>query len=136
MFTSGAPPPEPIVIEPQEAGPPLFLLNSALLLPQGADTYSGTGVASSGFLLGAAGPPGAPTTYTLKFDTPGSYEYSSPLALLSQVDGINVIAAPAAPTPPSVGDAGVPPLVGSLAGLVGIILVLGGGYLARRRLRP
>jgi 6-phosphogluconolactonase (cycloisomerase 2 family) len=40
-----------------------------------------------------------------------------------------------APTPPSVGDARASPLVGSLAGLLGIILVLGGGYLVRRRVR-
>ena len=37
--------------------------------------------------------------------------------------------------PPSVGDARVTPLVGSLAGLLGTILVLGGGYLVRRLVR-
>ena len=132
MFTSGAQPPEFLVVEEQENAPPLFLLNSALLPPQGTDTYSGTGVTSSGFMLGGAGPPGAPTTYTLKFDTPGSYDYSSVVGLPFQVGRINVVAAPA---PPSVGDATVPPFVGTLAGLVGIVLVLGGVHLVRRRVR-
>ena len=113
IFTSGAPPPEFLLVEPQEAGPPLFLLNSALLPPQGGDTCPGTGVASSGFLLGCAGPPGAPTTYTLRFDTPGSYDYSSPIALPFQVGRINVVGAP---TPPSVGDARMSPLMGSVSG--------------------
>ena len=132
MFTSGAPVPDFIVVEPRQNAPPLFLLNPALLPPQGGNTYSGSGVVSSGLLLGAAGPPGAPTTFTLKFDTPGSYNYSSPFGMGFQVGRINVLAAP---TPPSVGDARVPPLMGSLAGLLGIILVLGGGYLVRKRLR-
>ncbi len=35
--------------------------------------------------------------------------------------------------PPSVGDTRVTPLVGSLVGIFGLVLVLGGGYLVRRQ---
>lgn len=71
-FTSGGAPPELILIEPQEGGPPKVVLNPDVLAVAGGPVYSGSGYVNSGVLDEAAG---LPTTFELTFDTPGEYEY-------------------------------------------------------------
>ena len=71
-FTSGATPAEALLFEPKEAGPPDLVFNPVMAAPSGGSTYSGTGVFNSGLLSGP------PSTYSLTFDTPGSYQYLWP----------------------------------------------------------
>jgi hypothetical protein len=54
---------------------PVIALNPLVWSPFGGDTYSGTGIASSGVRFGEQGPAGRPTSYSLTFDTPGVYNY-------------------------------------------------------------
>jgi plastocyanin len=72
-FNPLPPDPEPILPEPQEVGPPLLLLNPAILLsvkPTGI--YDPSQYFNSG-LIGLA--TGGGTAWSLTFDEPGSYEY-------------------------------------------------------------
>lgn len=71
-FTSGEAPPELILIETKEGGPPTLVLNPEIVPPAGGPIYSGSGYVNSGVLDEAAG---LPTTFELSFDTPGEYEY-------------------------------------------------------------
>ena len=81
MFTSGEEPPEPFVPVPD--GSDRLMLNPQDAFPSrlpGApvETYSGSGFYNSGGLSKEAqGPPGTPPndTFSLTFDTPGTYEY-------------------------------------------------------------
>lgn len=74
-FTSGGPDQELVVPEPQPAGPPKLVLNPDVLAPAGQGTYSGTGYFNSGFLWGTNAPIPGPRTYSLTFDTLGTFEY-------------------------------------------------------------
>ena len=81
-FTSGEGPPEPFLPVPG-GSPGQLMLNPQDAFPSrppGApvETYSGTGFFNSGGLSKEAqGPPGTPPndTFSLTFDTPGTYEY-------------------------------------------------------------
>ncbi len=64
-FLSGTKPPEPFA--PQKGGRVLF--NPRVFFPQGGKSYSGSGFASSGFLMGRE------KSYTLTFTQPGRYTY-------------------------------------------------------------
>jgi plastocyanin len=64
--------PEDVLVEQFADGSPKFVQSPLTFLPQGGDTWSGTGWVNSGF-MGFI--PGMPTEYTLTFDTPGDYTY-------------------------------------------------------------
>jgi plastocyanin len=74
-LTSGAKDPDLVVALPQQSGPPKLILNPQVLLPAGGSTYAGQGFFSSGFVAGTQDPAPGPRTYSLKFSTPGTYEY-------------------------------------------------------------
>jgi plastocyanin len=74
-FLSGGQEPELVVVEPQENGPPKFVLNPVVQNPAGGKVYSGKGYFNSGIIWGTMVPlPGA-RNYSLTFDTPGDYSY-------------------------------------------------------------
>jgi plastocyanin len=74
-FTSGDPVPEFVLTEPQQSGPPKLVLNPKVAAPAGSDTYSGSGYVNSGVIWGTEVPIPGPRTYSLIFDTPGTYDY-------------------------------------------------------------
>jgi len=74
-LTSGQAEPKDILVEPQASGPPKLVFNPVVLAPAGGATYSGTGYFNSGLLQGTQSPAPGPRTYSLVFDTPGTYEY-------------------------------------------------------------
>ena len=82
-FLSGAEAPEYLLVEHKVFAdgslnvrdPPTIALNAEVFAASGGDTYSGSGVFNSGVLFGEHGPDGRPTTYSLRFDTPGTYQY-------------------------------------------------------------
>jgi plastocyanin len=75
-FTSGQEEPELVLVENQTAGPPKLILNPEALAPAGKGTYSGKGYFNSGFIWGTKEPTSGPRTYSLTFDTPGTYKYT------------------------------------------------------------
>jgi plastocyanin len=74
-FLSGDQEPELILIEPQQMGPPKFVLNPVVQMPAGGKVYNGTGYFNSGAIWGKMVPIPGPQNYTLTFDKPGTYEY-------------------------------------------------------------
>jgi plastocyanin len=131
-FTSGErEAPEFLLVEPQEAGPPNLVINPEAAAPAGGNVYSGTGFFNSGLLFGADGPPGLPTSYALTFDKAGSYEYICLIHTPFMTGTIDVSPI----LPPGVGGFIVTPLIGSLVGATGLVSLLGGAYLLRRRTR-
>jgi plastocyanin len=74
-FLSGGKEPDPFLVEPQQMGPPKFVLNPAVQMPAGGKVYSGKGYFNSGTIWGTMVPLPGPNSYALTFDTPGSYKY-------------------------------------------------------------
>ncbi|MDQ3045804.1 MAG: plastocyanin/azurin family copper-binding protein [Chloroflexota bacterium] len=70
-FLGGEAPPEFVLVEGGEAGPPTFVQNPLVSNPTEATTFSGTGYINSGILASDL----PTTTYELTFDTPGTYSY-------------------------------------------------------------
>jgi plastocyanin len=98
-FTSGGQEPELVLTEPQQSGPPKLVLNPEVLAPAGGTTYSGRGYFNSGLIWGTEVPIPGPRTYSLTFDTPGTYNYicvlHDPLGMVGQVTVLAQGAAPA-----------------------------------------
>ena len=139
-FLSGAEAPEYLLVEHKVFAdgslnvrdPPTIAVNPEVFEPSGSDTYSGSGVFNSGVLFGEQGPPGRPTTYSLSFDTPGTYRYHCLMHGPVMSGTITVAgAALAPPALPSVGDGSMPALVG-LAAAASALLLLGAGVLVVR----
>jgi plastocyanin len=74
-FLSGGKEPDLFLVEPQQRGPPKFVLNPIVQMPAGGKVYSGKGYFNSGVLWGTTVPLPGPSSYALTFDTPGNYEY-------------------------------------------------------------
>jgi plastocyanin len=74
-FLSGGKEPELVLVEPQQRGPPKFVLNPVVLMPAGGKVYNGTDYFNSGVIWGTMVPLPGPQNYTLTFDTPGTYKY-------------------------------------------------------------
>ena len=126
-------PPEFFLIEPQAAGPPNLVFNPEAVAPAGGNIYSGSGFFSSGMLFGPSGPPG-PTSYSLTFDTPGTFMYMC-LVHGPLMRGSITVEAPPSALAPSVGDVAPSPWMLMAAGLVGLGLMTGGAYVMVRRAR-
>ncbi len=86
-FTSGSQEPELVLSEPQQAGPPKLILNPEALAPAGGGTYSGTGYFNSGFLWGVSTPIPGPRSYSLTFDTLGTFQYTCILHYMMGMQG-------------------------------------------------
>ena len=139
-FLSGAEAPEYLLVEHKVFAdgslnvrdPPTIAVNSEVFELSGGDTYSGSGVFNSGVLFGEQGPPGRPTTYSLRFDTPGAYHYHCLMHGPVMSATITVTGAALAPELPSVGDDSVPVLVG-IAAAASALLICGGVLVVRWR---
>ena len=85
--------PEALLVEPQTAGPPKIYLNSDIALPGGSSKYSGSGVYSSGILVGPEDPPQAgAASYSLTFSQPGRFEYICAFHYHNGMDGRVIVA--------------------------------------------
>ena len=128
----------PIFGDGPDAPPTGLALNPAILPPSGEGAYSGEGFFSSGVLNNpdAPGPPGAPSTYSLSFDTAGTYDYLCLIHGPIMSGSITVVApapAPVAEPPATGGIVLLTPLTGAAAGVLGISMIIGGGLVIRRR---
>ena len=130
-FHAPAPPPEFIIPEPQAAGPPLLTFNPEVLAPAGGTTYSGSGYFNSGLLLGRDGPPDGPTSYSLTFDKPGTFDY---ICLVHGPIMVGTITVGGGGLP-SVGGSAPTLLMGVMTALVGLVMLTGGGVVIARRVR-
>ena len=74
-FLGGDEPPDLVMPEPQEGGPPRLIINPAVVGRAGGPVYGGTGYANSGTMGADFAPFTGLTTYELTFDTPGEYLY-------------------------------------------------------------
>lgn len=74
-FLSGGKEPDLVLVEPQQRGPPKFVLNPVVQMPAGNMTYGGKGYFNSGIIWGMMVPLPGPNSYNLTFNTPGSYKY-------------------------------------------------------------
>jgi plastocyanin len=140
-FTSGDAVPEFILTEPQQSGPPKLVINPQVAAPAGGDTYSGTGYFNSGLIWGTKVPIPGPRTYSLVFDTPGTYDYVCVIHdEIGMVGTITVLAgsdASQASTPsqlPVTGGPGTPPGPWWLL-IVGAGVLVGGMLLVTMRRR-
>ena len=115
--------PEVLSVVPQPAGPPKAYFNSDVLLPVGDSDYSGSGLYSSGLLVGPEDPPAlGVSTYSLTFTQPGRFEYICAVHYHNGMDGRVIVAdntggVPGMPTTGS-GSDNTLPLLALLAGLV------------------
>jgi plastocyanin len=139
-FVSGGTEPELVLPQQQPSGPPNLILNPDVLNPAGGSTYSGQGYFNSGFMWGTEVPLPGPRTYSLVFDTPGTYDYMcvlhDPLGMVGTVTVLAAQAAPAA-TPSSLpttgGPGGIAPGWWILVAAGGVALAAGLGLAALRR---
>jgi len=74
-FLSGGDEPDLFLMEPQQKGPPKFVLNPIVQAHAGGKVYSGKGYFNSGVVWGEMVPLPGPSSYALTFDTPGIYDY-------------------------------------------------------------
>lgn len=74
-FLSGGKEPDLVLVEPQQRGPPKFVLNPVVQIPAGDKVYSGKGYFNSGAIWGTLLPLPGPSSYNLTFDTIGTYKY-------------------------------------------------------------
>jgi plastocyanin len=65
--------PEDVLFVESEAGPPKIYQNNDTFLPQGGNTFSGTGYVNSGWI--GIPPLGLPMEWSCTFDAPGEYTY-------------------------------------------------------------
>ena len=83
--------PEALIVEPQPAGPPKLYFNTTVALPSGTTDYAGSGLYSSGIIVGTEDPPEAGAQgYALTFSQPGRFEYICGLHYHNGMDG-NVV---------------------------------------------
>lgn len=140
-FLSGAEAPDYLLVEHKVFAdgslnvrdPPTIALNAEVFEPSGGDTYSGSGIVNSGVLFGELGPPGRPTIYSLKFDTPGTYTYQCLMHGPVMSGTVTVTGPPPAPLLPSVGDGSLPALAGIAAAASLMLLTCGGVLVVRWR---
>jgi len=65
-FLSGGNEPDLVLVEPQQRGPPKFVLNPVMQMPAGGKVYSGKGYFNSGAIWGTVVPlPGPAATISL-----------------------------------------------------------------------
>jgi plastocyanin len=138
-FLSGAEQPDYFLVERllfadgsiNQRDPPVIALNPVVWAPSGGDTYSGpdSGFVSSGVLFGEQGPAGRPTSYSLTFDTPGTFNYVC-LMHGPRMSGIITVADILLP---ATGGAAPSTRMLLAAGVAGITLMLAGGLLMLRR---
>jgi plastocyanin len=140
-FNSGQTEPMDILAEPQASGPPKLVFNPVVLAPAGGATYSGTGYFNSGLLQGTQSPAPGPRSYSLAFDTPGTYEYICVLHDGMGMNGHITVVAQGAPIALPVTGGSLPfgglVTTGMLAlAALAIAAIVSGLLITRRQLRP
>lgn len=133
-LVSGGEEPALALAEAQPAGPPKMVLNPQVLAPSGGPVYSGKGYFNSGFIFGTKAPQPGPRSYTLTFDTPGSYEYICVLHDMMGMSGMITVVAQGAslttnPAPAPAAQAQLPKAGGEPAGQSSLTLLLAGSLL-------
>jgi len=63
-------------VQPQQQGPPKFLINPRVAAPTPQKTYAGAGYVNSGILFAPGTPGNPPTSYALTFTKRGTYTYT------------------------------------------------------------
>jgi plastocyanin len=134
-LSSGGKEPDLFLVEPQQSGPPKLVLNPVVLAPAGGPVYSGKDYFNSGFIWGTKDPTPGPRSYTLKFDTPGTYEFycvlHDPMGMSGHVTVLPAGAQSAAPAQlPTTGGA-AQGAGGALAAMaIGLGLLVGGLFVS------
>ena len=136
FLPEGQDPPPFIIPEPQDAGPPNLVLNTAVLDPAGGGVFDPDEFFNSGlrFNPNVPPPPGfaSGATYSLTFNEQGTFMYVCTLHVDQGMIGLINVGRPR-PTPPIVGDAVPSTVTIVIAGFLGMGLVASGGLLLRRR---
>lgn len=121
--------PDAFIIQPQPAGPPRVFLNGLAAVPVGPNVHTGTGLYTSGNIVGPEDPPDqGVSSYSLTFSQPGRFEYICAYHYSNGMDGAVVVAARTGETPG--GDGSIPgmPTTGNGDSTM-LILVLASGLL-------
>jgi plastocyanin len=119
-LSSGGKEPDLFLTEPQQAGPPKVVVNPVVLAPAGGPTYSGKDYFNSGWIWGTQDPFPGPRSYTLKFDTPGTYEFYCVLHDPMGMSG-HITVLPAGAMAPAAAPAQLPTTGGAAQGLGGAL---------------
>lgn len=123
-------------VEPQEFGPPNFVFNPAAFDEAGSADFDPDEIQNSGirFAPHVSPPPGFATgdSYSLNFKEEGTYSYICSLHFPQGMGGTITVRAPFV-IPPSVGGYAPGVSVGIIAGAIGLLLLVGGAFLLRRR---
>ena len=127
-----------IQVEPQEFGPPNFLMNPAAFDEAGGRDFDPGAIQNSGirFAPHVSPPPGFATgeSYSLNFKEEGTYTYICSLHFPQGMGGTITVKVPFV-IPPSVGGYAPGASVGIIAGAIGVLLLVGGAFVLRRRSR-
>ena len=125
-----------IQVEPQEAGPPNFIMNPAAFDTVGGGDFDADAIQNSGirFAPHVSPPPGFATgeSYSLTFKDEGTYSYICSLHFPQGMGGTITVKTPFV-IPPSVGGYAPGVAFGVIAATIGVVLIATGAFVLRRR---
>jgi len=123
-------------IEPQEFGPPNFILNPAVFDEAGGGDFDPNAIQNSGirFASHVSPPPGFGTgePYSLTFNEEGTYTYICSLHFPQGMGGSITVKTPFV-IPPSVGGYAPGNVFGIITASIGLVLITTGAFVLRRR---
>ncbi len=125
-------------VEPQEAGPPNFVMNPAAFDPAGSGNFDPDVFQNSGirFAPHVTPPPGFATgdSYSLTFKDEGTFTYICSLHFQQGMGGTITVKVPFV-IPPSVGGYAPSNVFGVIAAVFGVVMLMTGAFVLRRRSR-